>query len=161
MLEAGDVPREQWPVRGEHDNDARRAFQIAALAVAADPVKYAGVARAAAMSGRDLQRAKDYGAEVHRSWRRILAPLWMAVDVRSKEARVVCDEGLGLGAQPSAAALLAELETIVTRFDWHSQVTIHFATGDGGASWSRGKRTITVHNGYVGRFVDQGKRAKQ
>jgi hypothetical protein len=36
MLEAGEVPREQWTVKGEHDNDARRAYQITALAIAAD-----------------------------------------------------------------------------------------------------------------------------
>ena len=36
MIEANEVPRDQWTVRGEHDNDARRAYQIAALAIAAD-----------------------------------------------------------------------------------------------------------------------------
>jgi hypothetical protein len=30
MIEAREIPREEWDVRGEHDNDARRAFQIAA-----------------------------------------------------------------------------------------------------------------------------------
>jgi hypothetical protein len=73
----------------------------------------------------------------------------------------VCDEGLELAAQPGAAVQLPELEAIVRRFDWHSQVTIRFSPGDGGASWSRGSRSITVHAGYVRRFVEQGKRVAQ
>ena len=159
MLEASDVPREEWPVRGEHDNDARRAFQIAALAVAADPVKYANVAKVVAMTDADVRRAQDYGAEIHRSWRRILAPLWMTGSAPSPEGRVVCDRP-ELAADSGAAALLADLRAIVGRFDWHSQVTIRFAAGDGGAAWSRGTRSITVHAGYVRRFVEQGKRAR-
>lgn len=159
MIEAGEVPREQWPVRGEHDNDARRAFQIAALAVAADADKFAPVAACVAMSEKDITRAKDYGAEIHRSWRRTLNPLWMPGTTASSEARVVCDDDNVTFTQGAAAELAAELESVIARFDWHSQVKVRFATGDGGASWSRGSRTITVHNGYVRRFVEQGKKA--
>lgn len=153
MIEAREVPRAEWPVSGEHDNDARRAYQIAALAIAADPEKYAPVAKLVEMSDRDIEKAKDYGAEIHRSWRRILAPLWMPDGVRSKEARVVGD-----GSSP--AGLEAELESIVTRFDWHSQVTVRFAAGDGSAGWNRSARTITVPSEYIRRFVEQGKIAK-
>ncbi|MBL8756204.1 MAG: hypothetical protein JNK15_23115 [Planctomycetes bacterium] len=159
MLEANDVPRADWPVRGEHDNDARRAFQIAALAVAADPVKYANVAKAVAMSDADMRRAEDYGADVHRSWRRILAPLWMTDGAASKEARVVGADQFD-SAGTTAPALLDVLRTVVGRFDWHSQVTIRFVAGDGGAAWSRSTRSITVHTGYVRRFAEQGKRVK-
>lgn len=157
MIEAREVPRAEWPVRGEHDSDARRAYQIAALALAADPAKYASLAKIVEMSAGDVQKAADYGAEVHRAWRRILAPLWMPAGVRSKEARVVCDAGSGL-TRSSSAGLGAELEAIVTRFDWHSQVTVRFAAGDGRAGWSRSARTITVTSAYVRRFVEQGKK---
>src|SRR5688572_13408984 len=44
MIEANQFPREKWTVKGEHDNDARRAFQIAALTVAADSKKYSPLA---------------------------------------------------------------------------------------------------------------------
>jgi hypothetical protein len=157
MIEAREVPREQWTVRGEHDNDARRAFQIAALAVAADSTKYDSVAKGLAMSEQDIQEAKDYGAEIHRSWRRILAPLWMPHGVRSNEARVVCDPENESFAQAGSVGLVAELESIITRFDWHSLVTVRFAAGDGGTGWSRAKRTVTVHSEYLRRFVEQGK----
>jgi hypothetical protein len=52
--------------------------------------------------------------------------------------------------------ILHELEAVVRQFDWHSQVTIRFTEGDGGAAWSRSGRTITVHGGYVRRFIEQG-----
>jgi hypothetical protein len=160
MIEAREVSRAEWTVAGEHDNDARRAFQIAALAVAADPVKYASVAKVVEMSDRDVQKAKDYGAEIHRSWRRILGPLRMADGARSKEAHVVCNFESGLSDTSHAISLGAELESIVTRFDWHSQVTVRFIAGEGRAGWSRSARTITVPSEYIRRFVAQGKVAK-
>ncbi len=159
MIEARENPREEWDVRGEHDNDARRAFQIAALAVAADPAKYDSVAQGVGMSEQDIQKARDYGAEIHRSWRRVLARLWMPDDVRSTETRVVCDPENKSFVQLGSVGLVAELESILTRFDWHSQITIHFAAGDGEAGWSRAKRTVTVHSEYLRRFFDQGKAA--
>ena len=154
IIESREVPREQWPVSGEHDNDARRAFQVAALAVAADPVKYSPVAKRVGMSGDDIEKAKDYGAEIHRSWRRTLAPLLMPNTERSNQARVVCDANVF--AKDSAASLIAELDSQLTRFDWHSQVTIRFAASAGGAGWSRSKRTITVNSEYIRRFLKQG-----
>jgi hypothetical protein len=156
-IEAREVPRDQWTVRGEHDNDARRAFQIAALAVAADAAKYDSVAKGVGMTEDDIRKAKDYGAEIHRSWRRILAPLWMPHGERSRETRIVCDAANGSFAQLGSSGLLAELESIVTRFDWHSQVTIRFAEGGGSTGWSRSQRTVTVFGDYVRRFVEQGK----
>ena len=59
-----------------------------ALAVAADPQRYRPVATAAGLSDEDVRRATDYGSEIHRSWRRILQPLWMPAGLASPEARV-------------------------------------------------------------------------
>ena len=86
MIEAEEVPRDRWSIRGEHDNDARRAFQIAALAVAADKRKYIAVAELVGMTERDVQKACDYGADIHRAWRRTLAPLLMPAGKISNEA---------------------------------------------------------------------------
>jgi hypothetical protein len=160
MIEASEVPREEWSVRGEHDNDARRAFQIAALAVAADEAKYIHVAALAKMTAVDIRRAKDYGTEVHRSWRRLLVPIMMPDGVPSREAKVTCEVPADSPFYPGYAELIAELEPILRRFDWHTTVTIHFANGDGGASWSRSQRTITVRSNYLRRFVEQGKAAE-
>lgn len=156
MLEAEQVPRDEWSVSGEHASDARRAFQIAALAVAADPERYRPLAPAVHMSEDDLRSGKDYGSEIHRSWRRTLQPLWMPDGVASPEARIAYASEGGLVGELRASGLMAEIEAIVRRFDWHSQVTIRFTEGEGGASWSRSQRTITVHSDYVSRFIEQG-----
>ena len=159
MIEAREVSRSEWSVSGEHDNDARRAFQIAALAIAADRTKYAPVAEVVGMSEEDVKKATDYGAEIHRSWRRALASLRMPPGKASTEARVESDDANGTFADAESAKLPDELAAVVKSFDWHSLVTIRFAAGDGGAAWNRSKRTITVHNGYLRRFVEQGKLA--
>lgn len=158
MIEACEVPRDQWPVTGEHESDARRAFQIAAWAIAADPAKYSALGEAVGMTEEDVREATDYGTEVHRSWRLMLAPLMMPAGQRSTEARVIVEEGSI--TKGSAAELIPTLESVITSFDWHSQVTISFVAGHGGASWSRGRRTITVNSQYLRRFIDQGRIAE-
>ena len=65
-----------------------------------------------------------------------------------------------LAAQIRESRLAKEIETVVKGFDWHSQVTVSFLQGDGGAAWSRSKRTITVYDEYVQRFINQGKKSK-
>ena len=154
MFEASEVPRAEWEVQGEHNNDARRAAQIAALAVAADAEKYKGVAAAAGLSERAIRNARDYGTEVHRSWRRILRPLQMPTGEMSREARVRLEGSIG--SQLASRPIAKHFNTILRSFDWHSTVTISFVDGDGGAGWSRSRRTVTVNSVYVERFIRQG-----
>lgn len=157
MFEARERPRHEWTVKGEHNSDARRAYQIAALALAADREKYLPLARTVGMLDREIRGACDYGAEIHRSWRRILRPLWMPAGQQSKEVRIRVDDFDGeFGTEIRAANVAQHLADVMRRFDWHSQVTLHFKQGSGGAGWSRGRRTITVHASYLQRFVRQG-----
>jgi hypothetical protein len=156
LIEAAGASQVDWS--GEHDHDARRASQIAALAVAADPEKYAPVGAVVGMSEEDIREARDYGAEIRRSWRRVLAPLWMPEGAASAEARVLYDADSRFIDRLCACGLAGEIEAAVKRFDWHSQVTIRFVDGDGGAAWSRSGRTVTVHSSYVRRFIEQGGR---
>ncbi len=159
MIEAREIPREEWSVGGEHNSDARRAFQIAGLAIAADASKFAPVARVIGMSEGDLEDARDYGTEIHRSWRRVLEPFLMPAGLASGEARLVRNPKSEFVRQLCSDGLAQELTSAIKRFDWHSQVTIRFVEGDGGAGWSRSERTITVHSEYVQRFVRQGRDA--
>jgi hypothetical protein len=154
MIEAEASPSDDW--RGEHDHDGRRAFKIAAIAVAADPVKYKPVGDLVGMSPRDVSRAADYGAEIHRSWRRTLGPLWMPAGQASAKARVVIDESSPLMQQVQKLGLIGEVESALRRFDWHSQVAVNFTGGEGGAAWSRSSRTIKVNSQYLRRFIEQG-----
>jgi Putative metallopeptidase len=154
--EAQQIPRAEWSVVGEHDSDARRARQIAALAIAADPQKYQTVADIVALSEADRRRAADYGAEIHRSWRRILRPLWMPGEQPSAEVGTQWNGESELIRELRASRLPGEIEAALRRFDWHSRVELHFVDGPGKASWSRSKRAITVHSGYLQRFIAQG-----
>ena len=160
MIEANEVPRDQWTVRGEHDNDARRAYQIAALAIAADKEKYAGVAGIVGMSEQDIKKARDYGADIHRAWRRTLSPLMMPAGKISKEARFRADASTRAFVDAGKPSLASVLESALQRIDWHSQVTVDFVGGQGGAAWNRSKRTITVNSEYLQRFIAQGVKAE-
>lgn len=152
MIEVGEGPVEGWG--GERDHDGRRAFQIAALALAADAEKYAPVAAVAGMSEEDIEGAADYGAEIHRSWRRVLGRLWMPAGA----AQVEYDAESVFVWRVCECALATEIEQALRRFDWHSMVTVDFVDEGGGAGWSRGNRTVTVRSGYMNRFVEQGGR---
>ncbi|MEM9382023.1 MAG: DUF4344 domain-containing metallopeptidase [Planctomycetota bacterium] len=157
MSEARKVARDEWSVRGEHNSDARRAYQIAALAVAAGSDGYRRVAEVVGMTEEEMRSARDYGSEIHRSWRRVLAPHRMPDGERSTETRFAFDGDDELEREVRKRGLQDELRDALDRFDWHSQVTIRFEGGEGGAAWSRSRRTITVHREYVDRFVAQGK----
>jgi hypothetical protein len=156
MIEADEVPRDQWSVHGEHDNDARRAYQIAALAIAADPQKFADLAGIVGMSERNIKGACDYGADIHRAWRRTLSPLLMPAGRASREARLRADDATHAFVYGGESTLASALETALGRFDWHSQITVDFVGGSGGASWNRSARTVTVHSEYLARFSAQG-----
>lgn len=157
LVEAAEVPRADWEVDGEHDNDARRAHQIAALAVAADPERYRAVGQAVGMDADALRESRDWGSEVHRAWRRALAPLWMPEGLASSEARLQVELGGIRADELRDSGLLVELEHALRRFDWHSQVTLRFLPGEGTAGWSRSARAITVREAYLERFVAQGR----
>lgn len=156
MFEANEVPRAEWTFAGEHDHDARRAYQIAALALAADPKLFEPLASTVSMSESQIRKATDYGADIHRSWRRTLAPLMMPSGSRSNEAGVKFDTDKGIIGQLHSAGLIHEMGEIVARFDWHSKVTIHFSEAEGRAAWSRSTRTIFVSTQYIQRFITQG-----
>lgn len=156
MIEAAEVPRGEWPVTGEHNNDARRAHQIASLAIAADPEKFNALAKQVGMSDSQINHARDYGSEIHRSWRRILQPILMPEGMQSRETRIRFDPSDELIAELRSRPIVGEIESALKRFDWHSQVTVFFIQGDGGAGWSRSERTITVHTEYIRRFIRQG-----
>ena len=155
MIEAREVPRTEWTVKGEHNSDARRAYQIVAIAMAVDSGKFEPLASLVDMNQSDIRKAVDYGSEIQRSWRRILKPLWMPDGQKSNEARTIIEEQSQFAGAISGGKLHREIDDALKSFDWHSQVKVVFASGDGGAGWSRSKRTVTVQDGYVRRFNRQ------
>ena len=160
MIEANENPREQWTVKGEHNSDARRAYQVVALALAHDSEKYASLAEIVNMNESDIRKATDYGTEIHRTWRRILKPLLMPEGQLTHEARLMIDKESLFGQALKEGDLAGDLEKIVKSFDWHSSVKVAFVAGKGGAGWNRSKRTISVRDGYILRFNAQAAIAK-
>jgi len=152
MIEAEEVPRTQWTVKGEHNSDARRAYQICAIAIAYDSSKFASLAKLVDMDESDIKEATDYGSEVHRSWRRSLKPLWMPDGQESSEARVIVENDSIFAEAVTSGKLLRDVDKVVGSVDWHSQVTVHFAGGGGGAGWNRSRRITTVNDEYIHRF---------
>jgi len=157
MFESSEVPRKEWTVQGEHNSDARRAYQIAACAIAYDSDTFGPLAAIVNMDQSDVRSASDYGSEIHRSWRRILKPLWMPEGQESGEARLIIQDDSMFFDALENGKLANEFQEAIKSFDWHSQVKLRFAGGDGGAGWSRSARTVTVHDGYIQRFNAQGK----
>ncbi len=158
IFEADEIPREKWSYRGEHDHDARRAYQIAALAVAADADKYAEAGRLVGMSPREIAQAKDYGADIHRAWRRTLAPLRMPEGRNSREVRLRVDDESSAFVESGEPGTGELIRRVLGAIDWHSMVTVEFkweSTGTGGARWNRSTRTVLVDGAYVRRFVLQ------
>jgi len=160
IIEAKEVPRDQWEVRGEHNNDARRAYQIVALALSQNREKYLPLAKIVKMSDRDISNSCDYGTEIQRSWRRILNPLWMPEGQDSREVGFHYDPSNKLIKELAVGKVATEIESVLKRFDWHSQVKIKFEEGAGGAGWSRSARTITVKSEYIERFIRQSEQAE-
>lgn len=156
MIESSEVPRKEWTVKGEHNSDARRAYQICALAIAYDSSKFASLAKLVEMDERRQRQSADYGSEIHRSWRRILKPLRMPEGQVSREARIGVDSESVFEDAISDGKMLPTIAKVIKSFDWHSQVSVQFAGGDGGAGWNRSRRTITVYDRYVQRFNQQG-----
>lgn len=157
MYEASEVPRQEWTVEGEHNSDARRAYQIVASAIAYDSDAFGSLATIVNMEESRVRSARDYGSEIHRSWRRTLKPLWMTDGGKSGEARLVIENNSVFSKALSEGQLASEFENVIKSFDWHSQVKLRFAEGQGGAGWSRSARTVTVRDGYIQRFNAQGK----
>ena len=155
MLEATETPQIDWTVKGEHNSDARRAYQIAALAIAYDD-KYLSLGKLVNMSDSDVSKAKDYGSEIHRSWRRTLQPLQMPTGQESTETLIIVEKESRFSEAISGSKMLREIESAIKSLDWHSQIKVRFAAGNGGAAWSRSKRTITINDEYINRFIKQG-----
>jgi hypothetical protein len=78
----------------------------------------------------------------------------------SKEARFRADESTRAFVDAGEPSLASTIESALQRIDWHSQVTVDFVGGSGGAAWSRSNRTVTVNYEYLQRFIAQGVNAE-
>ena len=92
--------------------------------------------------------------------RRICEYLGLPAGKISKEALFRADQSTRAFVDAGKPSLASTIESALQRIDWHSQVTVDFVGGPGGAAWSRSKRTITVNSEYLQRFIAQGVKAE-
>ena len=138
----------------EYRNDDQRAGRSVCLLYGQDPDGYADLAAQFDLEGDDANNCRDFSTEVGRSWRRIIANYRMPQDIP------VTEVGLVVADNPTAQALASEdfLEdayALMSGIDWHSRITVAFDQCDGGASWSRNRRRITICDAYIARFESQ------
>ena len=160
IYESSQVPRENWSVIGEHNNDRRRAYQIISLALASDKSVFFDLAISMDMTEKDIARSVDYGSEILRSWRRTLRPIMMPPGLSSAETFIGFDPGCQYSSELKKSQTAKTAKIILESIDWHSTVRLQILEGEGGASWSRSKRTISIRCDYIQRFIEQGKAIK-
>ena len=145
-LADGDEPS----IFSEYRSDAQRAGRALCLLYGIDPEAYQSLPKAFGFED-DADTCRDFGPEVARSWRRVLAPLLMPEGARVTETGVRADD-TAITTALSSTDLPETALMLLSRIDWHSYVTLYLRDCDGGASWSRNGRTITICDALVARI---------
>lgn len=145
---------EQPEMFSEYRNDDQRAGRSICLLYGQDPDRFSELASDFGLEGDEAASCRDLATEVGRSWRRIIDTYRMPPEAR------VTEVGLSVADSPVASALATEewrtdAYTLLSGIDWHSQITLAIEECDGGGSWSRNGRRITICDGYIERFESQ------
>ncbi|QBF30891.1 DUF4344 domain-containing metallopeptidase [Thalassococcus sp. S3] len=141
-------------LQGEHPPDARRAYRAVCLLYGYDPAAYADLPAWAGLSDDDAAACADSAPEIARSWRRMLRSYVLPEGTGTREFRILYGDG-PMELEMRQSGLMEELGALIARFDWHSRITLLFDHCDGGAVWSRSRRTIRLCDDYVARFNTQ------
>lgn len=139
----------------EHAPKEMRAYQAICLLFGLDPKKYRKLPSWGIFSENDLRNCYDFAPEIARGWRRVLDQYTLPNDVPTREFRIIYGEG-PMKEDMMKSGFLEEIGDIISRFDWHSRITLHFDHCDSDSWWSRSRRTIFLCDGYVSRFIEQG-----
>lgn len=145
---------EQPEMFSEYRNDDQRAGRSICILFGQDPDRYEALASRFGLEGDEAAACRDFPTEVGRSWRRIIDTYRMPPEAR------VTEVGLFVADSPFASALVTEewrndAYTLLSGIDWHSGIVLAIEKCDGGASWSRNGRRITICDEYVERFENQ------
>ena len=134
----------------EYRSDAQRAGRSLCLLYGLDPDAYESLPNAFGFED-DASTCRDFGPEVGRSWRRTLAPLMMPDNARTTEVGLRADD-TPITEAVADSGLADTALTLLSRIDWHSYVTLYLRDCDGGASWSRNGRTVTICDAHIERI---------
>ncbi|MEM7489764.1 MAG: DUF4344 domain-containing metallopeptidase [Pseudomonadota bacterium] len=141
----------------EYPDDARRAGETVCFLYGIDPDRHGALVEESGMTGAEAADCRDRAPEIARSWRRILAPLEMPPGARVTEVGIEVADGPWRGPL-EASGLGPVVHDLMAAIDWHSRITLVVDRCDGGATWARNGRTITICDGLIDRFEAQARR---
>ena len=138
----------------EYRKDDQRAGRSICLLYGQDPNKFERLASDFGLEGNEAATCRDFAPEVGRSWRRIIDKYRMPQGAR------VTEVGLRVSESPFATALARQEWTVdayklLSAIDWHSRIVLAIDDCDGGGSWSRNGRRITICDNYIERIENQ------
>ena len=151
-----NLEADEATVFAEHPSDKRRAGRIACIFHGLSPRKSLELVKSLGMTNRESLSCRDSAPEIARGWRRELASIMMPKDAHVTEVRVIVGEGPWKAAIESSG-LFSSMREFLAKFDWHSQITLHFDHCDSGANWSRKQKRILVCDDLITRFEQQAK----
>lgn len=154
MIEDTEVSPEHYDHQGEHPLDIRRAYRAMCRLYGNDPTNWGWTVEWVGFSEGDLNDCSDLAANQRRSWQRVLTPLRMAEDQRSENVVTLYGEG-PYKQTMIENGLVERIADIARQYDWPEKIYIHFDHCDWGAQWSRSRRTVTLCDDYVVRFMEQ------
>jgi len=136
----------------EYRSDDQRAGRSVCVLYGQDPERYSDFAAEFGLEGEEADACRDFGPEVGRSWRRLIAQYTMPEGARVTEVGI---NGADTPYAQAARSMTDDAYTLLAGIDWHSRVTLVFDDCNGSAGWARGARRITICDAYLERFEAQ------
>ena len=148
------IQADEESIFAEHPGDVRRAGYTLCFLHGLDPDRFGDLPEESGMTVREAAACRDSAPEIARAWRRVLAQLAMPVGARVTEVRIDFEQEAW--HETLEASGLGEVAwSLLSGFDWHSQITLLVADCDGGARWQRNGRTIRICDALIERFQNQ------
>lgn len=158
IYEDSQVKPENYDMKGEHELDIRRAYNVMCALYGADPAQWESDVEWVGFSERDLNDCSDSTPHQTQSWQKILK-LYLLGLKKSTNVELIFGEGPYKQVMENSG-LMQHIEKIMQRFDWPQAVVLHFDHCDSGAFWNRETRVIMLCDDLIERFVEYEKYIK-
>ena len=139
----------------EYRNDRHRAGRLICLLYGQDPSRFKSMAPYFGLKSREARVCRDFSAEIGRSWRRIIKTSSMPPDARLTEVGNLMVADTRYARALATTEFQQDVYFLLSRIDWHSQITLKIDDCNGAATWSRNGRRITICDSYIERFEKQ------
>ena len=136
-------------------SDKQRAGRLVCLLYGQDPSRFKAMASYFDLRGSDAQKCRDFPTEIGRSWRRIVNTYRMPAEARVSEVGNLVVADTSYARALATSDFQHDVYFLLSSIDWHSRITLVIDDCNGGASWSRNGRRITICDAYIKRFEKQ------